>query len=229
MRRAFEAYAAAVPPPATNATSEGFPVDADPGNLIDATIPGDFWFYQMTEAVVTVIERARAADPSFALPSDAPEQFRDALLSLFLTRAAADGRYLRDVPSEFLTQTEGDSRYQRRLHGTIQLRNATAADFHTALLAAFPDGASVPITGFTENFSGSDRYNAYVWARREGSNVFLSKAIVGDTGFLNGLAERLLVTAVNRTEQRQNISDVLPQWENQPFPAAENMNTFLVY
>ena len=76
MRRAYKFGAAAAAPSAALATSEGYPTEGDVSRGIAATVPGPFTFYMLVEAIVTVIERAGL------VPSDDPNQFRDAVLAL---------------------------------------------------------------------------------------------------------------------------------------------------
>ena len=82
MRRAYKSGAAAAAPSASEATSEGYPTEGNVARGVPATIPGPFNYYMLVEAVVTVIEQAGL------VPDDDPNQFRDALLAHFATKAA---------------------------------------------------------------------------------------------------------------------------------------------
>ena len=76
MRRAYRADAAAAAPAAPAAPSLGYPSLGDPGNNVEPTLLGAYYVHMLTEAIVTVIERAGMT------PNDQPTQFRDAVLSL---------------------------------------------------------------------------------------------------------------------------------------------------
>ena len=82
MRRQYAADAAAAAPPAPASPSAGYPTEGDPANGVLATLLGEFWVHLVTEAICTTIERAGLQ------LSDDPDQFRDALLVLFPTKAA---------------------------------------------------------------------------------------------------------------------------------------------
>ena len=76
MKRAYKAGAALAAPSPTQATSLGFPREADiPGGLL-ATVIGPWWFYMATE------ESARLIEEAGLVPDNDPDTFRAAVREL---------------------------------------------------------------------------------------------------------------------------------------------------
>lgn len=53
--RSFESAASATPPSAPASPSSGYPTNGNPSLAIPATIPGDYWFYQLGEELRAAI------------------------------------------------------------------------------------------------------------------------------------------------------------------------------
>ncbi len=79
MKRAYYSGASSSPPSSAEAPSEGYPTEGDSSRNVDPTVVGAYTFYMLVEAIVTVIEQASLS------PDHDPNQFRDALLQLFIT------------------------------------------------------------------------------------------------------------------------------------------------
>ena len=76
MKREYKSGAAANPPAAPAAPSAGYPTEGDVLGGTAATVPGAHWFHMVTEAIVSVIEKAGM------VPSNIATQFRDAIVTL---------------------------------------------------------------------------------------------------------------------------------------------------
>ena len=76
MKREYKSGAAANPPAAPSAPSAGYPTEGDVLGGTAATVPGAHWFHMVTEAIVSVIEKAGM------VPSNVATQFRDAIVTL---------------------------------------------------------------------------------------------------------------------------------------------------
>lgn len=82
MRRAYKAGAVDSAPDG-GLTSEGYPSEGDVTQGTLPTTPGPGWYYRVTEAICSVIEQAGM------VLSDAPLQFRDAIVKLIDDKLAA--------------------------------------------------------------------------------------------------------------------------------------------
>lgn len=83
--RSFASASSASPPSAPASPSVGYPTNGNPSLAIPATIPGDYWFYQLGEELRAVIE-AGGLTPAAATLT----QLRDAILS---TQAPIQGAF----------------------------------------------------------------------------------------------------------------------------------------
>ena len=97
MRRAYAADAAAAAPPAPASPSAGYPTDGDAANGVLATLLGAFWIHLVTEGFVSVQELAGLAE------SDDPNQFRDALTTLFPTKTQLANAIASFATEQFVT------------------------------------------------------------------------------------------------------------------------------
>ena len=166
MRRRYKANASATAPLATQATSEGFPTEGDITAGVDATVPGPFVFYQLVEAIVTVIEEAGET------PDDDPNQFRDALVSLINTAGvgfATNQQTIDGVLTTVATNPAGVRAALDHLIGTAGPALDTLGELSDALdddanfattvtnqiaatrnMVLYDQDIAVPITGHTE-------------------------------------------------------------------------------
>lgn len=83
--RSFESASSASPPSAPASPSVGYPTNGNPSLAIPATIPGDYWFYQIGEELRAMIETGGLTPAAGTLT-----QLRDAILS---TQAPIQGAF----------------------------------------------------------------------------------------------------------------------------------------
>ena len=155
MRRAFLDDAVPDAPSPAGATSEGHPTDGDVARGINATAIGAFYFYMVQEAIVTVIERAGL------VPSDDPNQFRDAILALlpsvasFATQAWVRARIADlvdsspgalDTLNELAAALGDDANFSATIMGLISAR-PTQADADARYAQTAGDTFTGPVRG----------------------------------------------------------------------------------
>ena len=95
--RKLQANAAASPPNPPASPSVGYPTNGNPANSIPSTVPGDYWFYQMSEEIRNVIINA-GLTPDI----DDLTQLSAAILKLGVPVASIVAMTTTRVPSGFI-------------------------------------------------------------------------------------------------------------------------------
>ena len=138
MKRAYYSGAAVSPPSSAEAPSEGYPTEGDSSRNVDPTIVGAYTFYMLVEAIVTVIEQASLS------PDHDPNQFRDALLELFITPTELAAA-IRAIPAADLSGYArlNGATFSGRARGLTRAAGDNGTDFATT---AFVKAAIAALT-----------------------------------------------------------------------------------
>jgi hypothetical protein len=86
MDRMYRSGAAGSPPSSVDNASSGYPTNGNTGSGTPPTVPGAYWFHQITETLARVIEAA-----GITLDQDDHDQLLEALQSQGLFTGAAAG------------------------------------------------------------------------------------------------------------------------------------------
>lgn len=142
--RSFESASSATPPSAPASPSVGYPTNGNPSLAVPATVPGEYWFYQLGEELRAVIV-AGALTPAAGTLT----QIRDALYALF-GRLATANTWSKANRGAVVTLTDGatitpdfalSNNYEVTLAGNRTLANPTnIVEGQSGVIAITQDG-----------------------------------------------------------------------------------------